>query len=134
MYFSKNIPEVNPVVINYKITHKNWPVTRAARYYLAQLDRFFRYYLQWLQELPWRKACSVCELARALSQSRQVDEYCYLLNLRFPRTKWQILRSQLLGERRIGDPVNFSLRTTSMKVIHESFLPQTIPNIRYVTV
>ena len=35
MYFSKIIPEVNPVVINYKITHKNWPATRAARYYLA---------------------------------------------------------------------------------------------------
>ena len=40
--------------------------------------------------------------------------------------------SQLSGERRIGDPTNVFLWTTSMKVIHESFLPRTILNIRYL--
>ena len=32
MYFSKNIPGVNPVVVNYKIRHKNQPAMRPARY------------------------------------------------------------------------------------------------------
>ena len=42
MYFSKNIPGVKPVVMNYKITHiKNRPATRPARCSLAWPDRFF---------------------------------------------------------------------------------------------
>ena len=36
MYFSENLPGVNPVVMNYKIRHnKNQPATEPARYSLA---------------------------------------------------------------------------------------------------
>ena len=36
MHFAKNIPGVNPVVMNYKIKHnKNWLATRSARYSLV---------------------------------------------------------------------------------------------------
>ena len=47
IYFSENLPEVNPMVINYKIRHnKNRPATRPAKHNLAWLDRFF-HYLWW---------------------------------------------------------------------------------------
>ena len=48
------------------------------------------------------------------------------------RTRSQILWSYSLGERTIGGPANVFSQTTSMKVIRRSFLPGTIPNIRYV--
>ena len=35
---------------------------------------------------------------------------------------------------KIGGPTNVFLQTTSMKVMRRSFLPQTIPNIRYSTI
>ena len=42
MYFSENLPGINPVVMNYKIRHnKNQPATRPARYSLVWPDRFF---------------------------------------------------------------------------------------------
>ena len=41
MYFSENLPGINPVVMNYKIRHnKNWPAMRPARYSLVWPDRF----------------------------------------------------------------------------------------------
>ena len=41
MYFSKNIPGVNLVVMNYKIRHnKNQPATRPARYSLRGQSAF----------------------------------------------------------------------------------------------
>ena len=48
MYFSKNILGVNPVVMNYKITHEqNRPATRPVRHSLAWPDCLFCYYLWW---------------------------------------------------------------------------------------
>ena len=61
-----------------------------------------------------------------------ISRYIYFINLEFARTRSQMLCSYLVIERtRIGDPANVFLRTTSMKVVRESFLPRTIPNIRY---
>ena len=37
MYFSENLPGVNPVVINYNIRHKNQPAMRPVRYSIAWL-------------------------------------------------------------------------------------------------
>ena len=38
------------------------------------------------------------------------------------------------ANKKIGGPTNVFLQTTSMKVMHRSFLPQTIPNIWYSTI
>ena len=48
MYFSENLPGVNPVVIHYKIRqNKNWSAMKPARYSLAWPDRFIHYYWWW---------------------------------------------------------------------------------------
>ena len=63
----------------------------------------------------------VCELIRALVNhgrsmniatflTRHLQEQCYVASL-------------VSGKQRIGDLVNFFSQTTSVKVIHESFLP-----------
>ena len=67
----------------------------------------------------------------SIGQLRSVDEYSYLLNSGFVRTRSQILCSCLSGERRISDSMNIFSQTMSMKVICESFLPWMIPNLRY---
>ena len=55
MYFSENLPGVNPVVTNYKIRHnKNWPV----RYSLVWPDHFFCYHLWWQKN---KKMIWTCE-------------------------------------------------------------------------
>ena len=52
MYISRNIPGVNPVMMNYRIRHnKNWPGMRPASYSLVWPYRLFRYYLSQL----WQK-------------------------------------------------------------------------------
>ena len=142
----KNIPGVNPVLMNHKIKYnKNQPVTRPVRYSLTWPDCLFRY-LRWqkngkhgldiqgyVQEQPWRKACSECELARALAY------HGWSMNIAIFST-WDLREQgrkfyvaiQLSGERKIGDPVNVFSQTMSLKVIRESFLPRMIPNIRYL--
>ena len=102
MYFSaENLPGVNPVVMNYKIRHsKNQTATRPARYSLMLPDLFSRYHLWWQKNgktrcgyvrLRARVAMeegllSVC-ISQSMSQSRSVDEYCYLLNSGYVRTR-----------------------------------------------
>ena len=116
------------------------------RYSLAWPDCFFRY-LWWQKNGKTRsihaRLCARVAMeegllsvwvSQTIGQSQLVDEYCCLLNLGVVRTRLQILCSCLSGKRRIGDPVNVFSWTTSMKVIHESFLLRTIPNIRYVLV
>ena len=109
MYFSENLPGVNPVVMNYKIRHNKSRSTmrlamRPAKYSLAWPDCFFviicsgsktdKHGLDmwgYVRGYLWRKACLLCGLARALiGQSRSVDEYCCLLNSGFARTRSQI--------------------------------------------
>ena len=90
MFSSRNIPEVNPVVMNYKIRHnKYWPaVTRPARQSCMVRPTTFSITVcggmkngkhgldmrGYVQGQPQRKACSVCELVRALvNSSRLMD-------------------------------------------------------------
>ena len=75
---------------------------------------------------------SVCELTRALVNRGQ------LINIATFSTQdlqeqchKSYVASLISGEQRIGNLANVFLWTTSMKVIHKSFLPWTIPNIRY---
>ena len=108
MYFSaENLLGVNPVVMKYKIRHsKNRTATRPARYSLVLPDLFSRYHLWWQKNGRTRSGharvrarvameeglLSVC-VSQSMSQSRSVDEYCYLLNSGFARTRWHILCS-----------------------------------------
>ena len=126
MFFSENLPGINPVVTKYKIRHnKNRPV----RYSLAQPDRFFRYYFWWQQNRK-TEACSVCELSRALVSHGQLVNYSYLLNSGYLRTRSQTLYSQLSCKQKISDLADVFSQTTSMKVICESFLLWAIPIIQ----
>ena len=106
MYFSaENLPGVNPVVMNYKIRHsKNQTATRPARYSLMLPDLFSRYHLWWQKNGKTRSGhvrlharvameeglLSVC-VSQSMSQSRSVNEYCYLLNSGFARTRWHLM-------------------------------------------
>ena len=131
MYFSaENLPEVNPVVMNYKIRHnKNLP----ARYSLAWSGCFFHYYYLWWQKNTAWTCEATCKgsmgihggiLTHCVSQ----PEHSRSMNIA-ARTRSQILCSQLSGKQRIGDLMNVFLRTMSMEVIHR-FLLWMILNIR----
>ena len=135
MYFSaENLHslEVCPVVMN--CYNKNRP----ARDSLVWPDHFFHYYIcggrkmekhsldmrGYMQGQPWRKACSVCELAKALVNrdrsmkivifsTRDLQEQChksYVANYR-------------VNKKSVGDLADVFSQTTSMKVIRKSFLP-----------
>ena len=142
MYFSENLPGVNPLVMNYKTRlNKNQP----ARYSLAWPDRFLLLFVMaekwkntsgytrlYVRVQPWRKACSVCELARALVS------HCRSINIATFSTQdlreqgYQYYVGSYQANKKFVIPRMFSheLRT-SIKGVCKSFLPWMIPNIWY---
>ena len=69
----------------------------------------------YVQGQPQRKACSVCQLARVLlGQSRQVDEYCHLLNSELARANVYRANEQLVIPRMFF--VNYVDKGDSQKI------------------
>ena len=95
MYFSENLPGVNPVVMTYKIRHnKNRPATRPTRSSLVWPDRFFCYYLWWQKNRKTRsgharlRARVTIEegllsvwVSQSIGQSWSANEYCYTFSI-----------------------------------------------------
>ena len=137
MYFSaENLPDVSPVVMNYKMRHNK---NQSSRYSLVWPDRFFCYQSFVVAE-KWKSTVWTCKatckgnhggrLAQCVSQpyralvncgrsmkiatfsTRDLQEHCH---------KYYVA-SQRANEG-IGDLTNVLSQTTSMKVIRESFCP-----------
>ena len=67
---------------------------------------------------------SVCELTKAVvNRSRSMNIATFSTQDLQEQCRKSYVASLILGEQGIGDLANIFLRTTSMKVIHESFLP-----------
>ena len=114
MYVSaENLPEVSPVVMNYKMRHnKNWP----ARYSLM-------WYLWWQNNGKTRAGhvrlharvaieealLTVCELTRALvNHGRSMNIATFSTRDLQEQCRKSYVASLILGEQRIGDLANVS--------------------------
>ena len=77
----------------------------------------------YVQGYPRRKACTVCKLARALVNRSQLIQIATFstwdLQEQFCKS---YVASYWANQESVGDLANVFSRTTSMKVIHESFL------------
>ena len=128
MYFSaENLPEVSPVVMNYKMRQNK---NRPARYSLV-------WYLWWQKNGKTRSGnamlharvameqglLSVCELIRALVNCGQSMNIATFSTREFQeQCRKSYVASLISSKQRIGDLVNVFSQTTSIKVICESFL------------